>query len=76
MAAKIIYTYTDEAPMLATYAFLPIIQRFAKPLGIDVSKASFSYKLVFNHAFSLKPGLIRKKLSPKNPAKILLLFFL
>ena len=24
---KIVYTLTDEAPMLATYAFLPIIKR-------------------------------------------------
>ena len=34
---KIIYTETDEAPMLATYSLLPVIQRFAKPLGIEVS---------------------------------------
>ena len=26
---KIVYTITDEAPMLATYAFLPIIKRCA-----------------------------------------------
>ena len=32
---KIIYTHTDEAPALATYALLPIIQRFAKPLGVS-----------------------------------------
>ena len=34
--AKIIYTHTDEAPMLATYSFLPIIKAFAKPCDIDV----------------------------------------
>ncbi len=34
--SKIIYTETDEAPMLATYSLLPIIQRFAKPMGIEV----------------------------------------
>ena len=34
---KIIYTETDEAPMLATYSLLPVIQRFAKPMGIEVS---------------------------------------
>ena len=28
MSNKIIYTLTDEAPMLATYSLLPIIQRF------------------------------------------------
>ena len=27
-ASKIIYTKTDEAPMLATYSFLPIINAF------------------------------------------------
>ena len=29
----IIYTLTDEAPLLATYAFLPIIRTFAEPAG-------------------------------------------
>ena len=38
--SKIIYTECDEAPMLATYSLLPIIQRFAKPMGIEVSKVS------------------------------------
>ena len=33
---KIIYTLTDEAPLLATAAFLPIVQAFASPAGIDV----------------------------------------
>ena len=57
--SKIIYTETDEAPMvcvnwiffnvykiirnistlkLATYALLPVIQRFTKPMGIEVIK--------------------------------------
>ena len=36
MMSKIIYTECDEAPMLATYSLLPIIQRFAKPMGIEV----------------------------------------
>jgi isocitrate dehydrogenase len=40
--SKIIYTYTDEAPMLATYALLPIIQRFAKPMGIQVERKDIS----------------------------------
>ncbi len=34
--SKIIYTLTDEAPLLATYAFLPIIRTFAAPAGVDV----------------------------------------
>ena len=35
--SKIIYTETDEAPMLATFSLLPVIQRFAEPMGIEVS---------------------------------------
>ena len=33
---KIIYTETDEAPMLATYSLLPIIQAFAATVGVEV----------------------------------------
>ena len=33
-ASKIIYTKTDEAPMLATYSFLPIINAFSKAAGV------------------------------------------
>lgn len=36
LLSKIIYTECDEAPMLATYSLLPVIQRFAKPMGIEV----------------------------------------
>jgi len=39
---KIIYTHTDEAPMLATYSLLPIIQRFAKPIGISIETRDIS----------------------------------
>jgi isocitrate dehydrogenase len=38
----IIYTLTDEAPLLATHAFLPIVQTFAKPAGINVESADIS----------------------------------
>ena len=34
--AKIIYTKTDEAPALATYAFLPIIQAYASSANVEV----------------------------------------
>jgi isocitrate dehydrogenase len=40
--ARIVYTKTDEAPMLATYAFLPIIKRFAEPVGVDVVLSDIS----------------------------------
>src|SRR5690606_7745663 len=33
---KIIYTHTDEAPLLATYSFLPIVQAFASSAGVDL----------------------------------------
>ncbi len=40
--SKIIYTLTDEAPLLATYAFLPVIRAFAAPAGIDVAQSDIS----------------------------------
>lgn len=40
--SKIIYTLTDEAPLLATCAFLPIIRTFAEPAGVEVEKADIS----------------------------------
>jgi len=41
-ATKIHYTHCDEAPMLATYALLPIIRRFTDPAGIVVEKIDIS----------------------------------
>ena len=40
--SKIIYTLTDEAPFLATCAFLPIIRSFAKPADIEVAESDIS----------------------------------
>ncbi len=40
--SKIIYTLTDEAPLLATYAFLPIVRTFAAPAGIEVEGSDIS----------------------------------
>lgn len=42
MSSKIIYTKTDEAPLLATYSFLPIVQAFAKTADIDVELKDIS----------------------------------
>lgn len=39
---KIMYTDTDEAPALATYALLPIVNRFTKTAGIEVEKSDIS----------------------------------
>lgn len=38
----IIYTITDEAPALATYSLLPIIQKFAKAADIEVTTKDIS----------------------------------
>ncbi|WP_156308599.1 NADP-dependent isocitrate dehydrogenase [Sphingobacterium endophyticum] len=42
MSSKIIYTKTDEAPLLATYSFLPIVQAFAKTANIDIELRDIS----------------------------------
>ena len=44
MAANptIIYTHTDEAPALATYSFLPVIEAFTASTGIDVETRDIS----------------------------------
>ena len=38
----IIYTKTDEAPLLATYSLLPIIEAFTKHAGIGVEMRDIS----------------------------------
>ncbi|MFP5251269.1 MAG: NADP-dependent isocitrate dehydrogenase [Actinomycetes bacterium] len=40
--AKIIYTYTDEAPMLATHSFLPIVEAFAAAADVEVERRDIS----------------------------------
>src|SRR5512145_1823290 len=39
---KIIYTLTDEAPRLATYSLLPIIQAYTKAAGVSVETSDIS----------------------------------
>jgi len=52
----IIYTKTDEAPALATYSFLPIIQAFTKHSGIAVETRDISLagRIIANFPESLK----------------------
>ena len=58
MAANptIIYTHTDEAPALATYSFLPVIEAFTASTGIDVETRDISLSgrvlAVFSDALS------------------------
>ncbi|WP_296206339.1 NADP-dependent isocitrate dehydrogenase, partial [uncultured Corynebacterium sp.] len=40
--AKIMWTRTDEAPLLATYSFKPVVEAFASTAGIDVETADIS----------------------------------
>src|SRR6185369_7744818 len=42
MNAKIIYTLTDEAPMLATYSLLPIVQAWTRTAGVAVETRDIS----------------------------------
>jgi isocitrate dehydrogenase len=39
---KIIYTHTDEAPMLATHSLLPVLRAFAAPAGVEIELRDIS----------------------------------
>jgi isocitrate dehydrogenase len=56
--SKIIYTKTDEAPMLATYSLLPIVQAFTASAGIDVETRDISLagRILANFPEFLKEG--------------------
>lgn len=40
--AKIVYTLTDEAPLLATYSFKPVVEAFAATAGIEIETRDIS----------------------------------
>ncbi|TVZ25394.1 isocitrate dehydrogenase [Gillisia sp. Hel_I_86] len=40
--SKIVYTKTDEAPMLATFSFLPIVRKFTKSSNIEIEAKDIS----------------------------------
>ncbi len=40
--ATIIYTHTDEAPLLATYSFLPVIEAYTSTAGVEVETRDIS----------------------------------
>ncbi|MCC6192972.1 MAG: NADP-dependent isocitrate dehydrogenase [Burkholderiales bacterium] len=67
-APKIIYTLTDEAPLLATYSLLPIIQAFTKPAGIEatVSDISLAGRILGEFSDFLAPAQKR----PDNLAEL------
>jgi isocitrate dehydrogenase len=55
---KIIYTLTDEAPALATYSLLPIVQAFAKvaSIGVETRDISLSGRVIANFPDQLSPA--------------------
>ena len=55
--SKIIWTQIDEAPALATYSFLPIVQAFTKGTGVEVETRDISVagRILANFPDKLKP---------------------
>lgn len=51
--ADVIYTWSDEAPMLATHSFLPIVRAFAGSAGVSVATADISLAGRILAAFNL-----------------------
>ena len=50
---KIVYTYTDEAPALATHSLLPVLQAYAGKAGVDVETRDISLAARILAAFGL-----------------------
>ena len=57
-APKIIYTFTDEAPALATFSLLPIIESFTSTCGITVETRDISLagRIIANFPDNLTPA--------------------
>jgi isocitrate dehydrogenase len=55
--STIIYTHTDEAPLLATYSFLPIMSAYAATAGVSVETRDISLagRIIANFPEHLKP---------------------
>jgi isocitrate dehydrogenase len=64
----IIYTLTDEAPLLATYGLLPIIRTFADPAGINVETSDISVAARILAEFS--DDLTEEQRVPDNLAEL------
>ena len=56
--STIIYTYTDEAPALATASLLPIVQAFAAKAGVEVETRDISLAGRILAAFDLGPDAL------------------
>ena len=55
---KIIYTYTDEAPALATHSLLPVLAAFAQKAGVEVETRDISLAARVLAAFDLGPDAL------------------
>ncbi|MGE0295521.1 NADP-dependent isocitrate dehydrogenase [Pseudonocardia sp.] len=55
---NVIYTYTDEAPALATHSLLPVISAFAGKAGVDVETRDISLAGRILAAFDLAPDAL------------------
>jgi isocitrate dehydrogenase len=55
---KIIYTYTDEAPALATHSLLPVLQAYADKAGVAVETRDISLAARILAAFGLGPDAL------------------
>ena len=55
--SKIIYTYTDEAPYLATHSLLPIVSAYAATAGVSIETRDISLagRIIANFPEYLKP---------------------
>ncbi|MCB5179798.1 NADP-dependent isocitrate dehydrogenase [Streptomyces antimicrobicus] len=56
--STIIYTHTDEAPALATYSFLPVVQAYASTAGVSVETRDISLagRIIASFPEYLEPG--------------------
>src|SRR3954469_7840426 len=55
---KIIYTYTDEAPALATHSLLPVVQAYADKAGVGIETRDISLAARILAAFDLAPDAL------------------
>src|SRR3954449_8719279 len=55
---KVIYTYTDEAPALATHSLLPVLQAYAGKAGVDIETRNISLAARILAAFGLAPDAL------------------
>src|ERR671921_3048887 len=55
---KLVYTYTDESPALATHSLLPVIEAFAGAAGVEMELRDISLAGRILAAFDLAPDAL------------------